>query len=125
MDGSTAKPILIVDDSADLCEVLKALLELQGYDSVCAANGARALEMLRGGLRPALILLDWMMPEVDGAAFREAQLADPELASIPVIVVSAAQIEDLTENARLIPSIVRKPVDLDLLFSLVAARAVA
>ncbi|MEW6270749.1 MAG: response regulator [Thermodesulfobacteriota bacterium] len=121
MDRSVTKPILIVDDSPDLCEVMAALFELHGYRSVCATDGATALEMLHGGLRPALILLDWMMPEVDGAAFRRAQLADPELARIPVIVVSAAPIEILHESEPLIPSVVRKPVDLDLLFSLVAA----
>ncbi|HEY8516722.1 MAG TPA: response regulator [Candidatus Binatia bacterium] len=121
MARSIPKKILIVDDSPDLCEVMAALFELHGYSSVCANDGGAALKLLHDGLRPALILLDWMMPEVDGAAFRRAQLADPELADIPVIVVSAAPVEALREGAPLVPSIVRKPVDVDLLFSLVAA----
>jgi len=57
----------------------------------CATNGQEALEMLRAGERPSLILLDVMMPVLDGRQFREEQKRDPDLASIPVIVVSAVE----------------------------------
>ncbi len=86
-------PILIVDDSADIRESFCALLEAAGYAVDLAASGDHALRLLRSGLRPSLILLDMMMPGMDGFEFREAQLADPELARIPVIVYSGYPLE--------------------------------
>jgi CheY-like chemotaxis protein len=66
------------------------VLEWEGYDVHCASNGQEALDALRAGYRPALILLDVLMPILDGEEFRQEQLRDPRFASIPVIVVSAA-----------------------------------
>jgi CheY-like chemotaxis protein len=60
-----------------------------GYEVAHAANGREALELLHSQPEPSVILLDLMMPEMDGAQFREAQLRDPKLAQIPVIVLSA------------------------------------
>lgn len=82
-------PILIVDDNSDLCELIQFMLEDNGHQAVTAADGDEALELLRGGVTPCLILLDLMMPGKDGVAFRREQLADPTLADIPVIVYSA------------------------------------
>jgi CheY-like chemotaxis protein len=82
------KRILVVEDDALTRGAIKMLLEWEGYRVHCAADGAEALGLLRRGLRPALILLDARMPGCDGWCFRAAQRADPDLADIPVVVIS-------------------------------------
>lgn len=93
MDTPTAasdEHILVVEDDKDLRETLSEALELEGYVAVCAENGEAALRYLRSGARPCLILLDLMMPVMDGWTFRQELLKDEALASIPVIVMTAA-----------------------------------
>ncbi|HEY7157729.1 MAG TPA: response regulator [Gemmataceae bacterium] len=84
-----ARSILIVEDDETMRRAMQMVLEWEGYSVACAANGQEALDVLRSGPRPALILLDVMMPVLDGQQFRQEQLRDPSLAAIPVIVVSA------------------------------------
>ncbi|HEY6002247.1 MAG TPA: response regulator [Anaeromyxobacter sp.] len=86
-----AAPILVVDDDPELRETLGELLVQEGYDTRLAENGKRALEFLRHGGRPRLILLDLMMPEMNGWQFREEQLKDEELRDIPVVVMTASR----------------------------------
>ena len=87
---TTERSILIVDDDADIRESLADALEEEGYRVACASNGKEALRLLRDEkLRPDLILLDIMMPVMDGWGFRAEQQKDPELAPIPVIVFTA------------------------------------
>lgn len=81
--------ILLVEDDHDVADAMIDVLLDQGYRVVHAPNGREALELLRDKLEPAVILLDLMMPEMDGPQFRAAQLRDPELAHIPVVIVSA------------------------------------
>jgi CheY-like chemotaxis protein len=103
--------IFIVEDDTDTREMLGRFLELEGYAVETAANGAQALQRLAGGARANLILLDLMMPVMDGWQFREEQIRRAELAEIPVIVVSAAgkdRIEKIDADAYL-----SKPVDLE------------
>jgi CheY-like chemotaxis protein len=85
------KPIiLIVDDNRDLRETLAELLEEEGYDTACCEDGAAALAYLRSAERhPALIVLDLMMPVMNGWQFREAQLADAQLCAVPVVGMTA------------------------------------
>ena len=83
-------PVLVVDDDPDIREAMTAILEGEGYTVSEARDGAEALALLRGGNAPCLILLDLMMPVMDGWSFRAAQLADPALAEIPVVILSAA-----------------------------------
>jgi CheY-like chemotaxis protein len=103
--------ILVVDDDPDIRDILALILESRGFEVRSADNGLRALETL-GQWRPRLIILDLMMPEMDGRSFRERQLASPELSAIPVVVMSAAH--RLTEAARdLQPGgLIAKPFDL-------------
>ncbi len=82
------KRVLVVEDDALTRGAIKMLLEWEGYRVHCAADGEEALELLLRGLRPALILLDVRMPGCDGWGFREEQRADPDLAHIPVVVIS-------------------------------------
>jgi CheY-like chemotaxis protein len=81
--------ILLVDDDVPSSDALKELLEGAGYDVVCAVNGLEALARLRGSDPFCVILLDIMMPVMNGYEFRDAQLKDPRLAAIPVIVITA------------------------------------
>jgi CheY-like chemotaxis protein len=106
--------VLVVEDDADIRESLIEILEESGFPTVGAANGHEALERLRGpGQAPCLILLDLMMPVMDGISFRREQLKTPELAGIPVVVLSAYR--DIEEKAKdlNVAAFVKKPLDLD------------
>jgi CheY-like chemotaxis protein len=81
--------ILLVEDDPATRDAVALALELEGYAVFGAADGAEALARLRSGPPPRLILLDLMMPVLDGWTFRARQQQDPALASIPVVVVSA------------------------------------
>ena len=84
------RSILIVEDDNLIRRAVQMVLEWEGYRVDSATNGQEALDYLRAGNRPRLIVLDIMMPVLDGEQFRQEQLRDPNLASIPVIIVSAA-----------------------------------
>jgi CheY-like chemotaxis protein len=81
--------ILVVEDDASVREALAVFLEGEGYSVVEAGDGAEALTRLRTSGPVALILLDLMMPVMNGWEFRDAQARDPRLASIPVVVITA------------------------------------
>ncbi len=81
-------PILVVEDDAETRDAMRSLLELHGYTVITAADGIEALERLRGGLRPSLILLDLMMPGMDGFEFVNEKRQDPRLSPIPVVIYS-------------------------------------
>ena len=83
--------VLIVDDDNDVRSALAELLEEEGFSVEGAPNGREALALLRGGtVHPAVILLDLMMPGMDGWDFRHEQMRDPKLAAVPVVIVSAS-----------------------------------
>src|SRR5437660_1790887 len=83
------KLLLIVEDDPDLALVTADVLDAAGYDTTIAADGLAALDKLRSGARPAVILLDMSMPVLDGFGFRAEQTRSPEIAKIPVIAVTA------------------------------------
>src|SRR5579864_2749109 len=104
-------PVLIVEDDADLREMMAQLLALEGYQTAAVANGREALEYLQQENVPNLILLDLMMPVMDGWEFRRHQQANPALAAVPVIVLSALdQSRTAGVNAE---AILKKPLDFD------------
>ena len=89
---SSCGGVLVVDDDADIREATQMVLENTGHRVLTAADGQEALEMLRGGqTRPCLILLDLMMPVMDGWRFRAEQELDDSLARIPVVVLSGGE----------------------------------
>jgi CheY-like chemotaxis protein len=104
--------ILVVDDDRDIRDSLVELLEDHGYPATGAANGLEALEVLRTSPElPCLILLDLMMPMMDGREFRELQLRNPAWTQIPVIVISAYN--DVEQQARALEAEhLRKPLTL-------------
>ena len=81
--------VLVVEDDPDSREVFTELLRGDGHRVVAVGSGAAAMAYLRAEEPPAVILLDMLMPEMDGWQFRRAQQADPDLAKIPIVVVSA------------------------------------
>jgi CheY-like chemotaxis protein len=110
-------PILIVEDDADLREMMAQLLTLEGFRAETVANGREALDYLQKGDYPDLILLDLMMPVMDGWEFRRRQSAHPEYAQVPVVILSAldqARAADLGG-----PAFLKKPLNFDLLLDLV------
>ena len=82
--------VLLVEDNADTRDALRLFLELRGYAVASAKDGAEALALLRDGLRPCVILLDWNMPRLDGAGFRAAQLEMRDAATVSVAVITAS-----------------------------------
>ncbi len=103
------RSILLVEDDEIVRRAMQMVLEWEGYPVDCVTNGQEALDFLRAGHRPSLILLDVMMPVLDGEQFRRQQKRDPDLASIPVIVVSA------TSQAATVDAVchVRKPFEVE------------
>jgi CheY-like chemotaxis protein len=87
--SASAPTILVVDDDANIARALSNLLEDEGYRVVAAENGKRGLELVEAGLRPNAIILDLMMPVMDGWDFRAEQLKDPAIRETPVIVLTA------------------------------------
>lgn len=81
-------PVLIVDDDPDVRRMIQLLLETSGYQTMSASNGAEALERIHE-CRPCVVLLDMMMPVMDGFEFRRQQLSDPEISDVPVICLTA------------------------------------
>ncbi|QRN03015.1 response regulator [Legionella sp. MW5194] len=109
--------ILIVEDNPEVKEAMVWFIELQGYTVCCADNGRHALTLLKNELCPSLILLDLMMPEMDGFAFRDVQAQWPYLAAIPTIVTSAnGRIERMEQREN--EFFMKKPIDTHILLSL-------
>lgn len=83
-------PVLIVEDDKEIRETLREILSEEGHTVACARDGVDALGMLSSSaVEPALILLDLLMPVMDGYTFRARQLADPRWRRIPVVVMTA------------------------------------
>lgn len=113
--------ILIVDDNEDNRKVLSRLLEYAGHQSRTARDGADALELARGHA-PDLVLMDLAMPEMDGWAATARFKADPELAAIPIIVVTGHVTSDEIHRAREVgcQDVVSKPIDYYVLVAKIA-----
>jgi CheY-like chemotaxis protein len=109
--------VLIVEDDDDIRDLLAEMFGDHGFRVSTARNGKEGLELLRGSDHPNIVLLDLMMPVMDGWQMRAEMLADPALARIPVVVVSgAADVLDGIEGlkaARLLTKPVKWPVLLE------------
>ena len=112
-----AARVLVVDDDPDLRRVLTLALTDEGYDVRAVPDGREALDLLEAW-RPRVILLDLMMPDVDGWSFRARQLATPGAEDVPVVILSAAR--DVRIEALRPAAVVPKPFDLELLLATVA-----
>jgi len=111
--------ILIIDDDPGIRELVTVFLQHKGYSAMSARNGAEALSQLEQHQPPQMILLDLMMPVMDGAGFRHAQQQIPQLAAIPVVVMSAAENIDAQAPSLTADAYLPKPIDFDALLGLV------
>jgi CheY-like chemotaxis protein len=89
LEKATLPRLLLVEDDVPVRDSLREALQEEGFRVVTAANGWDALRVLRRGPRPDAILLDLMLPVMDGWDFRQEQLRDPALRDIPVLIVTA------------------------------------
>ncbi len=106
--------ILLVDDDLNIRTVITEILEDEGYRVASAANGQEALHYLQQQAdAPCLILLDLMMPVMNGWDFRRAQQQDPQLAGIPVVVISADNSIQYKAANLAADDYLAKPIDID------------
>jgi two-component system chemotaxis response regulator CheY len=105
--------VLVVDDNPDVRELLRVALQGEDYTVACVDNGRAALNYLRSHALTCIIVLDLMLPVMDGAHFRTAQLHDRSLAWIPVVLMSGAADADRRARELGIGRLVKKPLDLD------------
>ena len=105
--------VLVVDDDDDVRELLRVAIEADGYHVACVDNGREALNHLRSHADTCIILLDLLLPVMDGTDFRSAQLQDRSLAWIPVILMSGASDPERLARELGARQLIRKPFDLD------------
>jgi CheY-like chemotaxis protein len=118
--GQQRAHILVVEDDLDIRESMTEILEDRGYEVSTAADGVQALQRLAEGARkPDLILLDLMMPNMNGLEFREEQLKSAEHAAIPVAIISAdGNIKEKAQRVR-VDGFLRKPLKIEPLMDMV------
>jgi len=109
--------ILVIEDDEAIRETLRMMLELEGYTVATAENGQEGLEKLPTMDTPCLILLDLMMPVMDGWSFAESLRADMTLATIPIVVVTAYS--EKAGSLKTVQGVVKKPIDMNLLMPFV------
>jgi len=114
--------VLVVEDDADIRQALVEILEDHGFGAVGVRHGGEALDYLtRAQVLPCVILLDLMMPVMDGASFRAAQRLDPRLCAIPVVVLSAYRDLDRQADGLDAVSVLNKPPSVRELVSVIHA----
>jgi two-component system, chemotaxis family, chemotaxis protein CheY len=120
---SRPKCVLIVDDDDGFRAITAEILQVLGYDVHCAENGQVALDQLRHGLRPGIILLDLMMPKMNGWEFLELQRQEPALAHIPVVILSGVDSLKAKTAPLGVSASLRKPVDLEILLDVIERKS--
>jgi CheY-like chemotaxis protein len=111
--------VLIVDDDLDIRSSLREILVEEGFDVDVAEDGKRALEKLEDGFQPCLVLLDLMMPRMNGLEFLEERKSHPTLAGLPVVVMTAGK--TVVDG---VSAVLRKPMKLDTLLMAVGEHCV-
>jgi CheY-like chemotaxis protein len=115
---SSSKTILLIEDEESIREALQQALEIEGYSVLTAANGQEGLDILKKSFEPpCLILLDLMMPVMNGWQFVEARKSDSKSVDVPVVVVTAYPNKGNTINAN---ALIPKPIDFERLIELIA-----
>jgi len=111
--------ILLVEDDFDVRDMMTFFLESEGYRVTAAANGQEAIDYLKKGQTPRLILLDLMMPVMNGWEFRQQQQQDPRLSQIPVVVISADSNVREKANRLGASNYLAKPIEFDVLLKVI------
>jgi CheY-like chemotaxis protein len=112
--------VLIVEDHPEVRRTLTEILQEGGYAVTSAADGQEALDRLRTAPLPHLILLDLLMPVMDGWEFRRRQREDPAIAAIPIVVISGGETSPHSPGFVDAASYLLKPIDFDVLLSTIA-----
>ena len=120
------REVMVVEDDNDLRESLCQALRDNGFSVVSASNGQQALEVLQGGVHPAVILLDLMMPVLNGWELRDALRDDPRLADIPQLVISA-YMDEAEQHVLALPpdDCIRKPFHIRILLEAIERHCAA
>jgi len=113
------RTVLVVDDEFGVAEVLDAILTDEGYRVITAANGRQALARI-AEQRPDLVLLDYMMPILDGVAVLRALSADPKAHDLPIVVMSALPEESVSTETKHYSAFLRKPFRITTVLAAVA-----
>jgi len=113
------KTVLVVDDELGSAEVLSLILGEEGYRAFCAVNGQRGLERARE-VHPDLVILDYMMPLMNGAQFARTLRADPALAHVKIIMNSGLAESAVREQFSQYDAFLRKPYNIDDVLKLIA-----
>ena len=118
---AAGRSVCVVDDDADIREALSDVLSIEGYDVISADDGESALGLLRKRRSDCrLILLDLMMPQMNGWEFRRQQLQDPAIAAIPVLLLTGAGTAAKSIDELHVAGTIEKPVELETLLAEVA-----
>lgn len=116
-----SKKVMVIEDCPDIRSLMKIALELEGHEVISASNGQEALEVLDTfSAPPDLILLDLMMPVMNGFEFRKKQLQDPRIAGIPVIILTADSNYAKNPDPVCAAGYIKKPMDLEVLLDTVS-----
>jgi CheY-like chemotaxis protein len=110
--------VLLVEDDPELRDAMATTLRMEGHRVMTASDGKQAFDQLQDGHLPAVVVLDLMMPVLDGLHFLELARADERLKALPVIVITSSEAE-LPFGAQ---AIIRKPADMDVLLTMVGSR---
>ncbi len=113
----TCNSVLVVEDDEDIRNAIIDLLETEGYRTESAVNGKDALNKLSKISKPCLVLLDMMMPIMNGRQFLDAVMRDAKLAPLPVLIVSAIADKSSTEGSI---GFLKKPIEIDVVLDVVA-----
>jgi CheY-like chemotaxis protein len=113
-----AHSILVVDDQTESSDAVGLALEQQGVHVRVAHDGEEALTMLQRGFRPCVVVVDLMMPKMDGWEFRQRQLSNPQFADIPVLIMSGYPNADKAAGTLGVRTVLKKPLSVPRLLSL-------
>jgi two-component system chemotaxis response regulator CheY len=116
-EDSCCHSILVVEDDKDIRGAIISLLESEGYNTESAENGKEALEKLSVIPKPCLVLLDMMMPIMNGREFLDTVMKDATLAPLPILVVSAIADRTNTEGSI---GFLKKPIDINVVLNVVS-----
>lgn len=116
-DETCCHSILVVEDDDDIRNAIVDLLETEGYTTAAAVNGQDALDKLAQIPKPCLVLLDMMMPIMNGRQFLDIIMKDSQLAPLPVLIVSAVADKTNTEGS---VGFLKKPIDIDVVLNVVS-----
>ncbi len=114
--SNCCQSILVVEDDEDIRSAMIDVLESEGYHAEAAKNGQEALDILHIIPKPCLVLLDMMMPIMNGREFLDKVMQDAVLAPIPVLIVSAVADKTNTKGS---VGFLKKPVDIDVVLEMV------